>query len=79
MVASPESTPSPAPAGRTTELIESSGSSEYLAKRTLRTGTAGWVLPAGLGVSYVISGDYCRSPPRGARGSAPLPRASALC
>ncbi|MDO3648135.1 ethanolamine permease [Nocardia mangyaensis] len=31
---------------------------EYLAKRTLRSGTAGWVLLAGLGVSYVISGDY---------------------
>lgn len=32
--------------------------SDYLAKRTLKTGTAGWVLLAGLGVSYVISGDY---------------------
>ncbi|WP_280233098.1 ethanolamine permease [Nocardia cyriacigeorgica] len=31
---------------------------DYLAKRTLRAGTAGWVLLAGLGVSYVISGDY---------------------
>jgi ethanolamine permease len=31
---------------------------EYLAKRTLRKGAAGWVLLAGLGVSYVISGDY---------------------
>ncbi|MFF2084661.1 ethanolamine permease [Nocardia sp. NPDC058176] len=31
---------------------------EYLAKRTLRSGSAGWVLLAGLGVSYVISGDY---------------------
>ncbi|WP_280436140.1 ethanolamine permease [Nocardia carnea] len=31
---------------------------EYLGKRTLRTGTAGWVLLAGLGVGYVISGDY---------------------
>ena len=31
---------------------------DYLAKRTLRKGTAGWVLLAGLGVSYVISGDY---------------------
>ena len=30
----------------------------YLEKRTLRKGTAGWVLLAGLGVSYVISGDY---------------------
>ncbi len=31
---------------------------DYLAKRTLRSGTAGWVLLAGLGVSYVVSGDY---------------------
>ncbi|HLS76152.1 MAG TPA: ethanolamine permease [Nocardia sp.] len=31
---------------------------DYLGRRTLRTGTAGWVLLAGLGVSYVISGDY---------------------
>jgi ethanolamine permease len=33
-------------------------STDYLAKRTLRRGSAGWVLLAGLGVSYVISGDY---------------------
>jgi ethanolamine permease len=33
-------------------------SSDYLAKRTLKQGTAGWLLLAGLGVSYVISGDY---------------------
>jgi ethanolamine permease len=32
--------------------------SDYLDKRQLRKGTAGWVLLAGLGVSYVISGDY---------------------
>ena len=31
---------------------------QYLARRKLRTGAAGWVLLAGLGVSYVISGDY---------------------
>lgn len=31
---------------------------EYLAKRQLKRGTAGWVLLAGLGVSYVISGDF---------------------
>lgn len=30
----------------------------YLAKRQLRKGTAGWMLLAGLGVSYVISGDF---------------------
>lgn len=31
---------------------------DYLAQRQLRSGSAGWVLLAGLGVSYVISGDY---------------------
>ncbi len=31
---------------------------EYLEKRQLKRGAAGWVLLAGLGVSYVISGDY---------------------
>lgn len=30
----------------------------YLEKRSLRKGSAGWILLAGLGVSYVISGDY---------------------
>ena len=30
----------------------------YLERRRLRTGTAGWVLLAGVGVSAVISGDY---------------------
>ncbi|GAB3022970.1 ethanolamine permease [Mycobacterium bourgelatii] len=32
--------------------------SAYLAKRQLKTGSAGWLLLAGLGVSYVVSGDY---------------------
>ncbi|MDW1889010.1 ethanolamine permease [Vibrio sp. Vb1574] len=31
---------------------------EYLAKRQLKRGSAGWILLAGLGVSYVISGDF---------------------
>jgi ethanolamine permease len=31
---------------------------DYLARRQLQRGAAGWVLLAGLGVSYVISGDY---------------------
>ena len=31
---------------------------DYLAVRQLKKGAAGWVLLAGLGVSYVISGDY---------------------
>ncbi|TFV56123.1 ethanolamine permease [Mycobacterium sp. PS03-16] len=38
--------------------VSHSESSEYLAKRTLKQGTAGWLLLAGLGVGYVISGDY---------------------
>ena len=33
-------------------------SGEYLEARRLKKGAAGWVLLAGLGVSYVISGDY---------------------
>ncbi|MEV0677682.1 ethanolamine permease [Actinosynnema sp. NPDC050436] len=31
---------------------------EYLERRQLKRGAAGWVLLAGLGVSYVISGDF---------------------
>lgn len=31
---------------------------DYLAKRQLKKGTAGWILLAGLGVSYVISGNF---------------------
>ncbi|CAM3084343.1 ethanolamine:proton symporter (EAT family) [Williamsia muralis] len=41
-----------------TETVAQSETSDYLEKRQLRKGTAGWVLLAGLGVSYVISGDY---------------------
>lgn len=33
-------------------------SEEFLAKRSLRRGAAGWILLAGLGVAYVISGDF---------------------
>jgi ethanolamine permease len=32
--------------------------SEYMEKRQLKQGAAGWVLLAGLGVAYVISGDF---------------------
>ena len=31
---------------------------QYMEKRQLKRGAAGWVLLAGLGVSYVISGDF---------------------
>ncbi|WP_208380233.1 ethanolamine permease [Psychromonas algarum] len=35
-----------------------SNNEEYLAQRQLKKGAAGWILLAGLGVSYVISGDF---------------------
>ena len=31
---------------------------DYLEQRSLKKGAAGWILLAGLGVSYVISGDF---------------------
>ncbi|GAA1326739.1 ethanolamine permease [Streptomyces sanglieri] len=34
------------------------GKDEYLHRRTLRRGSAGWLLLTGLGVAYVVSGDY---------------------
>ena len=37
---------------------EHNESDDYLQKRQLKTGTAGWLLLASLGVGYVISGDY---------------------
>ncbi len=39
-------------------MIQPTVDQAYLAKRQLRKGTAGWMLLAGLGVSYVISGDF---------------------
>lgn len=41
--------------GAVEEHLESAG---YLQKRQLKSGSAGWILLAGLGVSYVVSGDY---------------------
>ncbi|MEV7711346.1 ethanolamine permease [Streptomyces sp. NPDC088270] len=35
-----------------------SGTDAYLHRRTLRRGSAGWLLLTGLGVAYVVSGDY---------------------
>ncbi len=35
-----------------------SSNEEYLAQRQLKKGAAGWILLAGLGISYVISGDF---------------------
>ncbi len=34
-------------------------SAEYFAQRQLKQGTVGWLLLIGLGVAYVISGDFC--------------------
>ena len=39
-------------------MSETSINQDYLAKRQLKKGSAGWLLLAGLGVSYVISGDF---------------------
>jgi ethanolamine permease len=37
---------------------KASGPDDYMQHRQLKAGAAGWVLLAGLGVSYVISGDF---------------------
>ncbi|MFD5427393.1 ethanolamine permease [Streptomyces sp. NPDC127084] len=34
------------------------GEDDYLQRRTLRRGSAGWLLLTGLGVAYVVSGDF---------------------
>ncbi len=36
----------------------SEGGDGYLERRTLRRGSAGWLLLTGLGVAYVVSGDF---------------------
>ncbi|MEH3155863.1 MAG: ethanolamine permease [Gordonia paraffinivorans] len=41
-----------------TRPTAAAGPDDYLEKRQLKGGTAGWLLLAGLGVSYVVSGDY---------------------
>lgn len=43
---------------RTTAVEYETVPEAYLEKRRLKQGAAGWVLLAGLGVSYVISGDF---------------------
>lgn len=43
---------------RTTAVSYDSVSRDYLEQRQLKKGAAGWILLAGLGVSYVISGDF---------------------
>jgi ethanolamine permease len=47
------------PSGAHTQGVdEHLESAAYLQRRQLRSGSAGWLLLAGLGVGYVISGDY---------------------
>lgn len=41
-----------------TSTSASAETREYLAHRQLKKGAAGWILLAGLGVSYVVSGDF---------------------
>jgi len=45
------------PSHSSTEAGQESAES-YLEKRSLRRGSAGWLLLTGLGVAYVVSGDY---------------------
>lgn len=40
------------------DRADRAGGDEYMDKRQLEQGAAGWVLLAGLGVAYVISGDF---------------------
>ena len=39
-------------------MSENTVNKDYLAKRQLKKGSAGWLLLTGLGISYVISGDF---------------------
>ena len=39
-------------------VAEQQKSDDYLQQRQLKSGSAGWLLLAGLGVGYVVSGDY---------------------
>ncbi|MEU1118466.1 MULTISPECIES: ethanolamine permease [unclassified Streptomyces] len=41
-----------------TEPSTAEPADDYLERRTLRRGSAGWLLLTGLGVAYVVSGDY---------------------
>lgn len=47
-----------APASATAPPSHGDADAEYLQRRTLRRGSAGWLLLTGLGVAYVVSGDF---------------------
>ncbi|MFJ9574206.1 ethanolamine permease [Streptomyces bacillaris] len=55
-------TPAGPPGGTSTGTgkgaADASGTAAYLDRRTLRRGSAGWLLLTGLGVAYVVSGDF---------------------
>ncbi|MFF1409309.1 ethanolamine permease [Streptomyces sp. NPDC058289] len=57
LAAVPEPTPSPEAAVPRTPA-PGDGADGYLERRTLRRGSAGWLLLTGLGVAYVVSGDF---------------------
>lgn len=42
----------------TTDVSATQSQQEYFAKRQLKQGAVGWLLLVGLGVAYVISGDF---------------------
>ena len=42
----------------TTQRTITPADDDYLQRRTLRRGSAGWLLLTGLGVAYVVSGDF---------------------
>lgn len=46
------------PTVSSSKSVHPAGDSQYLEHRQLKRGAAGWVLLAGLGVAYVISGDF---------------------
>ena len=58
MTVDPTARPTPHRAGPHAGIEAERVDEGYLHKRQLRSGTAGWLLLAGLGVSAVISGDY---------------------
>ncbi|GGZ40970.1 putative ethanolamine permease [Streptomyces inusitatus] len=50
--------PSPADPSPDSAASEARSHDAYLSRRTLRRGSAGWLLLTGLGVAYVVSGDF---------------------
>ncbi|MFJ9688642.1 ethanolamine permease [Streptomyces bacillaris] len=56
--ASPAGPPGGTSAGTGKGAADASGTAAYLDRRTLRRGSAGWLLLTGLGVAYVVSGDF---------------------